>query len=59
MQPVSRVVSFMSRLTSRIGLDFRIESNKDTFGLFFENEWGAKSYRMNKKESKLRRNATH
>jgi hypothetical protein len=44
MQPISRVVRFMSGPTRTTGVDFRIESNKDTFGLFFENEWGAKSY---------------
>ena len=43
MQPISRVVRFMSRLTNRTGLDFGIERNKDKFGLFFENVWGPKS----------------
>jgi len=46
MQPISRLVIFMSWLQSVTGLDLRIESNIDTFGLiyiytfglFFENE---------------------
>jgi len=43
-EPISRVVRFMRRPTSTIDLYCRIESNKDTFGLFLENELGAKSY---------------
>jgi len=44
MRPVSKLVIFMGWRTSIVGLDFRIESNKDTFGLFSENKWRAKKY---------------